>query len=294
MNSKVEEHNWYDYPQRIYYWEKDVDYAMFIDENGNSSKISSIFKKIINNENIDENDRYFTITGCVFTKENYRKAKKDIEKLKNRYWKNGIYYDNREEKEKYVCLHSREIRRHDGAFNDTLIDHTAFTNDLTKTLDKIDCTIISVSIDLIEYLRQGNLDNIYEVAFDLLLERYIYVTKNHKKGVIMLEARGKKEDKQLLKHIYDVIYNKGRSNITTNELRSKIVGVFFNPKWNEEYSSTFMGIEIADLFSYPIHQFIKYKKENPAFKILESKIAGFPDYINKGIKIFPNIELFPK
>ena len=110
----------------------------------------------------------------------------------------------------------------------------------------------------------------------------------------MLEARGKKEDKQLLKHIYDVIYNKGRSNITTNELKSKIVGVFFNPKWNEEYSSTFMGIEIADLFSYPIHQFIKYKKENPAFKVLESKIAGFPDYINKGIKIFPNIELFPK
>ena len=45
MSSKVLEHNWYDYPQRIYYWEKDVDYAMFIDENGNSSKIRSIFKK---------------------------------------------------------------------------------------------------------------------------------------------------------------------------------------------------------------------------------------------------------
>ena len=193
-----------------------------------------------------------------------------------------------------LSWHSREIRRHDGAFNDTLIDHTAFTNDLSKTLDKINCTIISVGIDLIEYLKKGNLDNIYEVAFDLLLERYIYVTKNNKKGVIMLEARGKKEDKQLLKHIYDVIYNKGRRNITTNELKSKIIGVFFNPKWNEEYSSTFMGIEIADIFSYPIHQFIKYKKENPAFKVLESKIAGFPDYINKGIKIFPNIELFPK
>lgn len=110
MSSKVLEHNWYDYPQRIYYWEKDVDYAMFIDENGNSSKISSIFKKIMNNENIDENDRYFTITGCVFTKENYRKAKKDIEKLKNKYWKKGIYYDNREEKEKYVCLHSSRIK----------------------------------------------------------------------------------------------------------------------------------------------------------------------------------------
>ena len=84
VSSKIQEHYWYDYPQKILYWRNDIDYAMFIDENGNSSKINSIFKKIMNNKNIDENDRYFTITGCVFTKENYQRAKKDIEKLKNR------------------------------------------------------------------------------------------------------------------------------------------------------------------------------------------------------------------
>ena len=37
----------------------------------------------------------------------------------------------------------------------------------------------------------------------------------------MLEARGKLEDKALLKHINDVINNRGRKNITTKELKEK-------------------------------------------------------------------------
>ena len=137
-------------------------------------------------------------------------------------------------KVKYVCFHSREIRRHDGAFNDKLISHREFINDLSDNLRDIECKIISVTIDLLEYLKQGYLYNVYETAFDFLLERYIYATENNKKGIIMLEARGKNEDKSLLKHILKVM-NVGKRNIPSQELKEKIVGIYFNPKWNEEY-----------------------------------------------------------
>ena len=147
-----------------------------------------------------------------------------------------MYFDNKYKEYRYVCFHSREIRRHDNAFNDKLINHSQFTNDLTDLLKNTNCIIISINIDLEEYLRQGYLHNVYETAFDFLLERYIYATKNYKKGIIMLEARGKDEDKKLLKHIYDVINIRGRKNITTQELNSKIAGVYFNPKWNEKYT----------------------------------------------------------
>lgn len=286
MNNE-KENNWYDYPQKIKFWTSNIDYVMFIDENGNGGRISDTLKKIANNEEIDENNRYFTITGCIFKKSEYAKAKTEFQNLKNKYWKNGMYYDTKNKKDKYVCFHSREIRRHDKAFNDKLINHSNFLNDLTKTLENTNCKIISVTIDLVSYLKNGYLQNVYETAFDFLLDRYIYATKNGKKGIIMLEARGKSDDKRLLKHIYDIIYTKGRENITTNELISKIDGVYFNPKWNEEYSSTYLGLEITDLFSYPIHQYIKYKKENPAFEILKYKLDGYPKFINKGIKIFP-------
>lgn len=64
--------------------------------------------------------------------------------------------------------------------------------------------------------------------------------------------------------------------------------VYFNPKWNEEYSSTYTGLEITDLYLYSIHKFIKRNNKDQAFLTHENKIVGYPNYNNKGIKVFPN------
>lgn len=56
---------WQDKPSKIEFWPKDIDYAMFIDENGSEAKINTIFKAITNNKEIDINDRYFTITAFL-------------------------------------------------------------------------------------------------------------------------------------------------------------------------------------------------------------------------------------
>lgn len=279
--------DWHQFPQKIKNWNASIDYVMFVDENGNGDRINNIFKKINNNIPISNDEKYFTVTGCIFEKNNYSIIRNNIRKLKEKYWIKGFYNDTKHNDTRYVCLHSREIRRHDGPFNDSLINHDEFINDLSEILAKVNCKIISISINLEEYIKSGNLENVYEKAFDLLLERYIYATKNEKKGIIMLESRGKSEDKILLNHIYDVIHTKGRAKISTKEFEEKIIGVYFNPKWYGGHSSTFVGLEIADLFSYPIHQYIKYKKENLSFETIKDKIVGYPNFNNKGIKIFP-------
>ena len=74
--------NWKLKPTKIESWNTDIDYAMFIDENGNESKINAIFKAITNNKKIDENDRYFTITGCIFKRKDYKKSSNEIKRLK--------------------------------------------------------------------------------------------------------------------------------------------------------------------------------------------------------------------
>ena len=89
-----------------------------------------------------------------------------------------------------------------------------------------------------------------------------YATNSIRKGIILLESRGYKEDSILLKHI--------------------------NPKWQDNYHTTTVGLEIADLFSYPIHKFLKLEKKDKAFKIIENKIIGYPEYLNKGLKVFPS------
>ena len=58
-------------------------------------------------------------------------------------------------------------------------------------MKNIKCKIISISINLYEYLKKGYTHNVYNVAFDFLLERYIYATENNKKGVIILKQEVK-------------------------------------------------------------------------------------------------------
>ena len=278
---------WYDKPTKILSMRKDIDCIMCIDENGSSSNLTYVLKQISNEKELSEDDKYFTITGCIFTREEYMNSKKLIKALKNKYWNNGIFYDTKSKRDKAVCLHSRDIRKHDSCFNDSVINYNEFMVDLSDTMKDIKCKIISISVNLYEYLKKGYTHNVYNVAFDFLLERYIYDTENNKKGIIMLEARGKDEDKELLEHISKVINHTGTKKISSRELKAKIDGVYFNPKWNEEYSSTYVGLEITDLFSYPIHKYIKRNTKDKAFLIFEDKIVGYPNYKNKGIKIFP-------
>ena len=154
----------------------EIDYIMCIDENGNSYEIKHILKLIANGKKINPDERYFTITGCIFTKKNYNEAKKKINNLKNKYWKKGKFLNPKTNIKKAVCFHSREIRRHEGCFNESEIDYKNFINDLSTVLERVDCKIISISIDLQEYVKRCYTHDIYNVAFDFLLERYIIST----------------------------------------------------------------------------------------------------------------------
>ena len=182
---------WMKYPQKAKMWNKDIDYYMFVDENGNSGNIQDFYNKLLNNKPINEDDKYFTLTGVIFDKQSYSIMRNNIRKLKEKYWKKGYYIDSKFNESRYVCLHSRDIRRHNGAFNDSIINYDDFIISLSNILKNIDCKIISVSINLEEYVRKGLLENVYGKAFDLLFERYIYATKNNKKGfqVLNLEKR---------------------------------------------------------------------------------------------------------
>jgi len=277
-------YNWTNRPTKIDNWEKGIDYVMFVDENGNSD-ITSTLKNITQRNPIDINDKYFTVTGCIFAKKDYITAKNEIDKLKNKYWENGFYqYKGNHQK---VCLHSRDIRKRIGPFSPTLINYNDFMNDLSNLMSNLNYKIISVTIDKENYLLKHYHFNTYNTAMCFLMQRYIYVMPNNCKGLIMLEARGKDEDKILLDEMKHIIFETGIKSISSLELQNKIEGIYFNPKWNKTYDNTFSGLEIADLSSYPIYKYIRNGIKDKSFLVLEGKIDKFPNYINKGIKKFP-------
>lgn len=276
--------DWTNKPTKINKWNSDIDYVMFVDENG-SSDIKDILKRISKNQEIDINNNFFTITGVIFTKQQYIIAKNRLNELKLKYWNNGTYLYKEDYKK--VCFHSREIRRREGAFDKKLINYNSFIMELSSLIDELNYKIISVTINKKDYILKHYQFNVYNTAMCFLLQRYIYAIPYNFKGLVMLEARGKDEDYILLNEMKHIIFETGIKDISSDELKKKIGGIYFNPKWTNLYDNTFSGLEIADLSSYPIHKFIRNKNKDKAFLVLEKKIDKYPNYINKGIKIFP-------
>lgn len=278
---------WRNRPKIKENWPSGVDAIMFIDENGDSS-LKNIINKINRGETISNNDKYFTITGCIIRKENFIEARDKINNLKAKYWENGLYeYKGRVKK---VCFHSSEIRGEKEAFSSKIIDRNEFITDLSMYMLNLNIEIFSATLDKEILCRKypKSPENPYNLCMDFIVERFVkFYLKYNEKGAVVLEQRGKKQDKLLLEHLKDIADNGTR--FAGADKFKKIKGFYFNPKWckGENEKKSYFGLEIADLISYPIHKYNITGKKDRAFECIESKIHGYPHYNGKGIKIFP-------
>lgn len=277
---------WRNRPEYIDKWPEGIDYTMFIDENGDSN-LSFVKKQQKKGMAINDNDKYFSITGCVIGKEQFTSIRQQILDLKYKYWEDGKY--NYGSVTKRVCFHSSEIRGRKGPFSENIIDYNAFIMSLSDFMEDLPTVIFSSIIDKDRHCRKYH-DPIhpYNLCLDFILERFVkFYLKHNEKAIIILEARGKKEDKYILEHLKNLFDN--GTSYAHPDLFKKIKGVYFNPKWckksNEQKS--YFGLECSDLLSYPIYKYVKYGIKDKSFSTLENKIYGYPNYISYGLKKFP-------
>ncbi|MDD2498502.1 MAG: DUF3800 domain-containing protein [Desulfitobacteriaceae bacterium] len=280
---------WEERPTCIENWEEDFDYIVFLDENG-SPDLKHVKKQVKENRPIDESNKYFTLTGCIMERSAFPESRRYILQIKYKYWHNGVFYYEKWKEHRRVCFHSREIRRQSGPFCKEVILWNKFIDDLTGYMLSCVITIISVTIDK-EVLVKKHGDRSwhpYEICLSFLLERVSkFYLKHDKNAVLILEGRGKKEDKYLLKHMVKMFKN--GTNFVGPEYFKNIIGVYFNTKWCSKSNNqkSYLGLEIADLCSHPIHRYVISNKKNQAFEVIEEKIDCYPWYWGKGLKIFP-------
>lgn len=229
---------------------------------------------------VDENFPIFLLAGCLFETAEYEKISREINAFKKDFFKTTE-----------VILHSRDIRKCDGAFQ-ILFDlelKKRFYERLNAIIAGANFIAIAVAIDKKRHIEKYGAiaDNPYTICLSYILERLVFCTDQNSTPStvsIIIEKRGKKEDKQLLAH-YNSVIDKGTYHVIASRFKQRITDFTMMSKRDNN-----VGLQIADLCAYPIARHV-LNSEEPyiPFEIIEDKLRkGDNGKIEGyGLKVFP-------
>lgn len=277
--------NWRNRPTTVDEVSKDIDYIISIDESGTPG-LKQVLKAKKNGTEVKDEEKHFTIAACLIKMSDCETARDTVMNVKRKYWTNALF-DYKGIK-KRICFHSREIRGKEGAFNPQIIDYSSFISDLSQMMSDIPITLYASHIDKVCHVNQYSFPaSPYDLCMTFVLERIVRDIPESASCIIILEARGFKDDKELLNQIKETI-DLGTQYCPAATFK-KIKGVYFNSKWCRDAKDqmSYWELELADLCVYPIQKYFMYNTKDKAFKTLLPKISGYPNYWGKGLKSFP-------
>lgn len=242
-------------------------YYLYIDESGDHGLV-----------NLDTNFPVFLLCGVLVSDENYNIIRSAINVVKRDFWGS-----------KEVIFHSRDIRKCNKEFQ-VLFDldlKSKFYAHVNRIIQDSKYRIIASAISKEKYIKNyGRLSNdVYELALSFIIERAVFCLDEkkdeNKQLEIVIEKRGKKEDKKLEEH-FQRLMSRGTAYIEAGRLADLKITIHFKDK-----KENINGLQLADLVAYPIARYvIEPERANPAFEVLKDKIysKGNKRY---GLKIFP-------
>ena len=245
-------------------------FIVYVDESGDHSL-----------QSIDENYPIFVLAFCVFYKRHYSEA---IVPVLEKFKFNHFGHDQ-------VVLHENEIRKEKGKFNifRSKKEKNQFIEELTGIIEFSNFILISCTIDKCALSDRAEAEaNPYHTAlafcmealYDFLKEKNQHEKKTH----IVVECRGKKEDRELELEFRRVCDGNNRLGTPLP------FEILFSDK--KPMSS---GLQLADLVARPIGlSKLRPDQENRAFDVLRKKFycdggrgnVG-QDYQGVGMKIYP-------
>lgn len=247
-------------------------YIVYVDESGDHSLKS-----------INPEYPLFVLAFCIFHKRHYSEVVVSaVEKFKF----NHFGHDQ-------VVLHENEIRKEKGAFNifRSSQEKELFLGELTEIIEYSNFILISCTIEKSRLAGSNEVhpeENPYHIALGFCMEGlFEFLTEKNqhqKKTHIVVECRGKKEDRELELEFRRICDGNNRLGIPLP------FEILFSDK--KAMSS---GLQLADLVARPIGvHTLRPEQENRAFEVLKKKFycdggrknvgRGFEGV---GMKIYP-------
>jgi len=246
-----------------------ANYFFFLDETGDHGLTF-----------IDKNFPIFLLCGCLMREDALKELEIRVNRFKRKYFKTTE-----------VILHSRDIRKCDGAFQ-ILFDlelKAAFYKDLNEILGQGHYYLIGAGVNKAVLVKKyGKVaKDPYSLSFSFVLERLVFYLNNADKSAgveILVEERGKREDGQLLAH-FNTVMDRGAYSMEPEKFKNRVRGLGFHGK-----KENIIGLQIADLCAYPLaRHLINPKEPYVPFDIIKDKLYCSPkgQFRGWGLKVFP-------
>jgi hypothetical protein len=244
-----------------------MNYYLFIDESGDHGLTT-----------VNSDFPVFLLCGVVFSEVEYQQLTQSFNEIKHSFWLN-----------KEVIFHSRDIRKCEKEFSVLFDLHVkaAFYEQLNASIQLNNYCIIASAIQKQDYIQKfGRLSNdVYELSLSFIIERAIFylddINDGNKKLEIVIEKRGKLEDKKLEEH-FQRLLARGTGYVIPQRLKDYHLKITFKSKRENNN-----GLQLADLVAYPIARYvIEPNRANPAFEQIEPKIYT-KNQKRYGLKIYP-------
>lgn len=249
-------------------------FIMYIDESGDTAPLS-------------QNGRSFLVlTGCIIDANNKNGIEKSLRDIKERYYQdpdiefksNFLRYANPD----IVGGHSI-LKLHDRT------KYNELEADVAQFMKNIPVTLISVVIRKAEFWAKYPAKNPYDAAYIFLLERFqMFLSERNELGICILDPREGQVEKHYIGEAIDKAHHTLRFDGSKSGVRCNnvIERVLFST------SDLNIGIQIADLYCYPVYHIFEYHKKGedywrynditlPKLHTKNGKLEGI------GLKIFP-------
>ncbi len=212
-----------------------MNYRMYVDEVGNSDLESSD----------DPNHRFLSLTGVVLESAHVEAVvHPELEALKAEFF--GSHPDDP------VIFHRKEMLNALGPYlllRDP-VTRQRLDEALLEALDRWRYTVISVCLDKKRHKEtyQTWRYDPYHYCLAMLLERYVFFLRRRgKRGDVMAESRGGREDRRL-KESFERLYERGTDFVDPTQLGEALTSRQLKVK---SKANNIAGLQVADLLAHP-------------------------------------------
>ena len=215
-------------------------YRLYIDEVGNPDLKSS--------HNLEH--RFLGLTGVIFDLAFVNSVlNQDLQQIKTDFFSS--------DPDEPITLHRKEILNAKPPFRNLANEKMRgeFNDRILRKLEKWDYQVVTVLIDKLEHkkLFQHWKHDPYHYCQEILMERYkLFLELNNAIGDVMVESRGKKEDRRL-KQSFKELMTHGTRYIKASNLSNTISSHELKVK-NKEHNIA--GLQVADLIAHPCRRMI--------------------------------------